>query len=374
MLFIICKIDVSSQVSSTECLLKNTIEFGYNTELARAVHTRESRGSSQVGPYRSQTPNYTCGPNLMPLNLPLSYRTPPISDYQQKASYLPSFNGDYSEDALDYTLPSTTYPLCGSENVGEPSNYSSQGMSRVWIPGTQSAKGSSNGAYFDSETAAYGPSQMHYNNQAFGFRSSVSSEPNHFSFSSMASSLPTPSPITVNDRILPIPSRINPVLAPLHRSADDLGYSANAIKAIGGHTLAASQLMTAGHSTSMNYLSHVGNHDSVNPYNSNGLAGSLSQQQSDMYSSSGNWAPASLTTDPGLRSQDSSSDLYYCHGSDGSRKASQGGQSSISSTMSNGQVYQVPYHQERSQAPRSGSMDISNGANHHRSSASLRAA
>jgi hypothetical protein len=382
----LCNTNMRLQVSSSEMLFSNTIEFGYNTDLARAVHARdpreprEPRGSSQAVPYRPQTPSYTCGPSLMPLNHSLLYRNQPISDYQyqQKTScYLPPFNGDFNEDGLDYTLSAATYPLYGSESLGGPSSCVSQGTSHPWMGGNQSARGSTNGVYFESEAATYGSSQMRYNSQLFGLRSSLSSEPNHFSFSSMASSLPTPSPNTTNDRILPIPSRTTPALAPLHRVTDDLSYSGNAIKAVGAHPFVASQLITGGQSTSLNYLPHSGSHDSADAYNSHGLAGNISQHQADLYSPSDNWAPAALTNDPALRPQESSSDLYYSHSSDGARKASQSGQSSISSissTLSNGHSYQAPYHPEKPQVPRTSPMDTSRRATRRRSNASLRAA
>jgi hypothetical protein len=211
---------------------------------------------------------------------------------------------------------------------------------------------------------------MRYTNQSFGLRSSISSEPNHFSFSSMASSLPTPSPLAGNERVLPIPSRINPVLAPLHRSADDLSYGGNAMKAVGGHNLVPGHLITGGHSTALNY----GSTDSADPYNSGGLVGTISHHQPELYSSSDNWATAAVANDSNVRSHESSSDVYYSHSNDGSRKASQGGQSSISSTLSNGHSYQVPQQQEKPQIPRTSSMDTSRRTAHRRSNASLRAA
>jgi hypothetical protein len=191
-----------------------------------------------------------------------------------------------------------------------------------------------NGIYFGSNVAAYGPSQAHFNSQPYGLRSSVSSELNNFSFSDMTSSLPTPDSTTSHSRILPIPpgpaSRNNSVLAPLPRLANELTYSGNTMNATTGNPHAASQLMTTGHSAPLSYFPHQGNADSVDGYN---LAGSLNQPQSDLYNASDNWTLAPLTNDPTLRSHDSSSDLYFSHCNDITRKASQGGHSGATSTV-----------------------------------------
>lgn len=277
----------------------------------------------------------------MPTNLSMPYRTHPNSEYQYEAKStcsLPSFNADYNEDGLDYSLPGATYPVYGQEAVGGLSHYSSYGPNRSWVPGTPSARGSMNGIYFGSDAASYGLSQTQFNSQAYGLRSSLSSEASLYSFSDMTSSLPVQEPTTGHNRILPIPPsnrRNNSVLAPLLRSANDLSYSGNMMNAVGGQPLAASQLMTGGHSTPLSYLPHSGNADSVDGYNCNNISGNLSRPQPEIYSASDSWTPAPQTTDPALRSHNSSSELYYDHCSDTTRKASQGSQSGINSTLTN---------------------------------------
>lgn len=277
----------------------------------------------------------------MPTNLSIPYRTHLTSEYQYEAKSgcaLPSFNADYNEDGLDYSLPGVNYPLYGQEAVGGLSHYSSYGPSRVWLPGTPSARGSMSGIYYGSDAASYGLSQTQFNSQAYGLRSSLNSEASLYSFSDMTSSLPAPEPTTSHTRILPIPPstrRNNSMLAPLNRSANDLSYSGNTMNAVGGHPLAASQLMTGGHSTPLSYLSPSGNADSVDGYNCNNMSGNLSQSQLDIYSASDSWNPASLTTDPALRSHNSSSDLYYGQCSDTARKASQSSQSGINNILTN---------------------------------------
>jgi hypothetical protein len=318
---------------------KSSVDFGYNTELARAVHVR---GSSQANTYRPPTPSYNYGPIPMPTNLPIPYRTHSTSEYQYEAKSacsLPSFNADYSEDGLEYSLPGVNYPLYGQEAIGGLSHYSSYGPSRVWVPGTPSARSSMNGVYYGSDAASYGLSQTQFNSQAYGLRSSLSSEASLYSFSDMTSSLPAPEHTTSHTRILPIPPsarRNNSMLAPLHRSANDITYSGNTMNVVGGHPLAASQLMTGGHSTTLSYLSHSGNADSVDGYNCDNISGNLSQPQPDIYSASDSWTPAPLMTDPALRSHNSSSDLYYSHCSETTRKASQSSQSDINGTLTNG--------------------------------------
>src|ERR1700722_10643647 len=116
------------KVSSEEMSFKSSVDFGYNTELARAVHVR---GGSQANSYKPPTPSYNYGPTPMPTNLSISYRTHPTSDYQYETK-LPSFNADYNDDGLDYSLSGPTYPLYGQEVVGGLSNYSSYGANRFW--------------------------------------------------------------------------------------------------------------------------------------------------------------------------------------------------------------------------------------------------
>jgi hypothetical protein len=310
---------------------KSSLDFGYNTELARAIHVR---GGSQTNSYRPPTPSYSYGPIAMATNLPVSYRTHPTSDYQyepKSACSLPSFTTDYAEDGLDYTLSGPPYPLYTQEAVGGLSNYSSYGSSRVWYPATPSARGPINGIYYGSNVAAYGLSQTPFSNQTYGLRSSVTNELNNFSFSDMTSSLPTPDPATSHARVLPMPpSRNNPVIAPLHRLANELSYNGNAMNSAVGHSLTAGQLLTAGQPAPLNYLQHQGNPDSVDSYS---LAVSLSQPQPDLYSTSDNWTLAPLANDPALRSQNPSSDIYYGGCNDATRKASQSDQSGANSTL-----------------------------------------
>lgn len=362
-------------MASQEMLLHNTA-FTYNPDLARAVHAREPRGNSQTGPshYRPGTPSYIYGPGLEP---PLSYRNHPISDFHHHQSKpflsLPSLNY-FGGDNPVYTLSGTTFPL-DPEHVGGLSTYSSRGTSRACISGTQPAKGSANAVYFDSDAAVHAQSPTYFSNQTCGLRSSIGNESNHFSLTGMASSLPIPSPVTVNDRILPpVQSRFNPMLAPMHRAMDELSDGGSTIKAIGSHDLAVSQLMTGGQSSPSNYLEHSGNTGSADSYNPNSLSGGLNQQQPDLYSSTDNWTTTALATDPALSSEGPSSDLYPSYCNDGPRKASQVDQNGVRMALSNGHSHQAPYHPDTSHVPRSDSIAMSRGLSQRRTSGGLHAA
>ena len=312
---------------------KSSVEFGYNTELARAVHVR---GSSQPN-YRPPTPSYNYGPTAMATNLPMSYRAHPASDYQydvKSPCQLPSFTADYNEDGLDYALSGSAYPMYPQEVVGGLSSYSSYGSNRVWIPATPQARNSINGFYFGTSVAAYSPSQTSYNSQVYGPRSSVSSELNNFTFSDMTSSLPTPESTATHTRTLPmLPSRSNSILAPLHRMANELSYNSHMMNTNGGQPLAGTQLMTSGHSAPLSYLPQQASADSIDGFDCNSLAGSLTQQQQDLYSANNNWTLPPMTSESTLPTHNSPTDLYYSHRNDSSRKPHQSGQSGVNDTL-----------------------------------------
>lgn len=296
-------------------------------------------------------------PNLVPLNL---YRSPGIPGYHysgKPSSYLQSYGTEYGDDGVDYSLSGSSYSLLGQEHVNvPPSSYSTASSSRGWAPTPQ--KSTSN-LYFDSESAS--PSyqtQMSYPSSGYSMRPSISTEPNNFSFSSMASSLPTPSPITSNDRMLPMPASNRGVnLVSLSRNAENMSYNAQTAQPAPKGPPASGSLYLP--------LSSSPDSEGLNSYDSH--------PQSEIYgsSSSDGWHE---TSTPSLRSHHSSSDLYYssCPANANSRKQSQSSQSNSSTGMlSNGQAYVLPFD---GPAPlsRHPSLDLTNTASHRPSSSSLR--
>jgi hypothetical protein len=337
-----------------------TSDYAYNSEIGRLVQCR-----SQPGIYGIQGA-FTQGANITPLAMSSPCRSYSLSDYSWQKCYVPTYGNDYGEDGADYALSGTSYGLLGSENG---STYGSNGTTRGWA-GSVSQAGKINGLYYDSDSPSpYTHPGIQYHGQPYSIRPTPSTEPNSWSFSGMASSLPTPSPLTSNDRLLPMPASNRPstTAIPQTRSCDSLPYSGNPTKPPGSHTVSTNSL-TPGPS----YVPLSGSSDA---YNSGGLQSGLPQQHHDMYPSNADgWASANIHTESPLRSQDSPSDLYYGPSTDGPRKASQSGRSNAGGTLTNGQIYHVPYQQETPQVSRNPSLDASHVATHRHSNGSLRAA
>ena len=300
------------------------------------------------------------------MTLSSSCRSYSLSDYSWQKCYVPTYNTDYGEDGADYALSGTSYGLLGSESG---STYGSHGTARGWAASVSQA-GKLNGLYYDSEsTSPYTQSGIQYPGQPYSIRPTSNTEPNSWSFSGMAS-LPTPSPLSSNDRLLPpVPAsnRTSTAAIPQARSCDGLPFTANVTKPQNSHSASTSPLASG-----PSYAPLSGSSES---FNSGGLQRSLSQQNHDIYPATADgWTSGNLHTEPSLRSQDSSSDLYYGPSSDSSRKTSHGGRSNAESTLANGHIYQVPYQQETIQVSRNSSLDLSHVANHRPSNGSLRAA
>lgn len=284
---------------------------------------------------------------------------------------MPTYASEYSDEAVDYAL-TASYPLIGHEPVGMSPAYGSQSPTRGWnTTSSQPLRDSTDSMYFHSATT---PSYhgLPYQGPNYSLRHSVSTDSSNFSLQNMASSLPTPTTLaTSTDRVLPMPSsnRSNSIsnsgLINLATSADGLPYSVPSIK--------NGNLALPSPSTPMSYMPLSTSPDSAPSYGSNYIP---TQSQEIYAGANGNddWTSKShQAEEPALRSQDSSSELYYMATSDNGRKSSQSGQVGISGTLSNGQVYHVPYPQEHI-ITRKQSLDTAHVATHRHSNASLRAA
>jgi hypothetical protein len=301
----------------------------------------------------------------MPQSLPYMCRP----DYYSSKYVSVYTGGDFGEDGLDYALSNNTYSLYGQEHVGGSSNYGSHTASRAWTPIPTTAR-----AYFDPEEATYSQSQVQYNNASYGLRSNVSTEPNNFSFSGMANSLPTPAPIITNDRVLPMPAvPRNTSGLTSSRSADALPYMGQPIRTYHDHPIQ----MAGPHANSVTYLPLSSSPTSADNYTISNINGNLGLQHQDIYNISENWVPAPLANDPTLRTLESSSDQYYRHNSESPRKSSQSRKSTScgsQSSPSTGHSYRNAYGQETVDLPRNGSADMVHGAIHRRSTGSLHGA
>ncbi|KAI9735412.1 MAG: hypothetical protein M1818_006418 [Claussenomyces sp. TS43310] len=330
-----------------------TVDFNYDIGVASNIQCRNPPPNSLYGTSLS---SYSAS-NPVPLNL---YRSHGIPGYQYSGkpnSYASNYGADYGDEAVDYSLSGGPYPLLSHDHV-TPAAYSSNGSSRVWTAPQKAGSA----LYFDSESANPGyHSQMSYPSHNYSLRPSISTEPNSFSFSGMASSLPTPPPITSNDRMLPMPaSNRGSNLLPLSRTSDTMTYN----------TLPAQSTSKGGHTANAMYvpLSSSPETENVHSYTGNSRA--------ELYGSSGgdDWQEGSAAT---LRSPPSSSDLYFpaCPGDmRSSRKESQGGQSNSSAgLLSNGHPYVLPYEGTTAPLSRHPSLDLTHVATHRPSSASLHA-
>jgi hypothetical protein len=352
----------------------NTVEFSYNPEAARAVQCR----TVTSGSFGTQSSPYPHGPGVVPLNISLTYRTPPAPNYgyQNKSEcYMSHYAPEYSDENLDYSLSGASYPLLGQEHVVMSPAYSSHTSARGWSNSSgqdMAPKSANDQMYFAQENSSSYPG-VQYHPHSFAMRQSIGGDSNNFSFSHMASSLPTASSVTSSDRVLPMPSNnrsnsmANSALSTLARSADGLPYS--------GHIMKSGNSMMTNGSQSMAYLPLSSSPSEPILSCNTGGHSIVGHEQQDMYSpSNDSWAPPGhIQNETTLRSQDSSSELYYTAGSGTSRKVSQSEQSSVSGTLSNGQVY-LPYSGQEHSISRHPSMDMVQVATHQSSNTSLRAA
>jgi hypothetical protein len=337
------------QVTSTPVAWRegsNSMEYPYDAGMGRQF---QCRTMSNAGIYGT-VPSYTPSSGLMPQNI---YRTQSFPDYpyNKPSTYLSGSygNGNDYDDSVDYSLSSGPYPMLSHEPLN---GYPTRG----WTPGPQKPQST---MYFDSDGGA---SNVNYHSQMYqpnpytqSLRSSISTapiqEPNAFSFGSMASSLPTPAPLTSNDRLLPMPAtapvhRNSQGLISLSRTAEGLPYASptsnHGLKIPGG-----------GQSVASNTLYQMPTPLSDSPDN-NSYQNGPAHNGAEIYGGSsppGGWPGHEPSGRHG-----SQGELYYTTGSssashftDGSgRKMSRGSAGHTSQGMlQNGNSYGVQYAEER---------------------------
>jgi len=347
---------------------------GYNYDSYAAARSLQLRSGHVPAFY---TPNYGAAPAMIPLASGLPYRQIPLNDpYQfplKPVCYGPSYGIDYADENVEYNIVPHPYQQLNQDSVNLP--YAPLPTSRSWTP-APGPKATGNTMYYDSDSGTgYNQAPLPYQSSSiFPLRSSISSESNNFSFSGMASSLPVPSPLTSNERVLPMPAR------PLPRSADGLSFTngltqnaAATVKAMhSAASLPPSQSVYLPLSASSDGSSH-----SYSPI-------AASSQQELYGTSSDDWANSSPDSQVQLRTQRSQPELYgyglsSSTGSEGTcgRKLQQDtGNGNGAGALSNGQLY-APYEGTTQHMNRTMSVDVASqnhsGAMHRGSVGGVRA-
>jgi hypothetical protein len=141
-----------------------------------------------------------CGPQSYGLGLdPYQYRNNSIPAYQFPIKSYYSYN-DFEEN-VDYGLQGSSYSLLPSEHMAMPNYTTSAG--RGWTTPTPQLPKTS--LFVDQPDSAYNHGQLPYHGStSFPLRPAISPEPKSLSLPGFTTSLPTP--LTTNDRMLPIPA------------------------------------------------------------------------------------------------------------------------------------------------------------------------
>jgi hypothetical protein len=272
---------------------------------------------------------------MIPLGSQQPYRQMPLNEYQfptKSACYGPPYGIDYIDDGVDYNIMPQSYQQLNQDQHGLP--YTPNPITRPWTP-APGLKVSGTAVYYDPDPAcAYSPVPplLYHSNASYALRSSISTESNNFSFHGMANSLPAPSPLTSNERVLP----------PLHRTSDEGSYGSS----LAQNASPAIKIMpsdTSNQSTQPACLPLSVSPDGT----SHSYAPTDNSTEQDIYgSNTSDWTSSAQDHQPSLRSHNSQAELFsYGPSSDNSsgRKLQRdNGGASGAGMLSNGQLY-VPF-------------------------------
>ncbi|TAQ90853.1 hypothetical protein B7494_g794 [Chlorociboria aeruginascens] len=195
-------------VSSTEAPMKNDSgEFGYDTVASRQASCRMI---PQVG--------YPYTPQLTPISPDglTSYRTNSVSySYPMKNCYQVPY--DYSDENLNYGLQSQGYPMISPDHLGIHSSYEGPSTTRGWTPASQISK---DAPLFLEQGSVYNQGPIPYHTGGYGLRHAISPDSKSYNLNNIPS-LSGPTPISGNDRLLPIPATNRTAqIGSFHRSGD----------------------------------------------------------------------------------------------------------------------------------------------------------
>jgi hypothetical protein len=144
-----------------------------------------------------------CGPPAYGMGMDLyQYRNNSLPTYQFPINPIKSYYpyNDFEEN-VDYDLQGSSYSMLPAEHLAMPNYTTSAG--RGWTtPTPQLPK---NSLFLEQADSAYSHGQLPYHSSSsFPLRPTISPEPKSLSLHGLTSSLPTP--LTTNDRMLPIPA------------------------------------------------------------------------------------------------------------------------------------------------------------------------
>jgi hypothetical protein len=247
------------------------------------------------------------------------YRNNSLSAFQFPANpvkpYYPPIPqySEFGEENVDYGLQGS-FSMLPTEHLSIP-NYTTSATGRAWTPTPQLPKTS---LFLEPADSTYNHGQLAYHSSNFPLRPAISPEPKSLSLHG-TTSLPTP--LTVNDRLLPIPAANRQSQGSFLRTTDSLlptsqpGY----------------QSYNGLISTSM--LSNLKNHNNATAYESSYLPMSSSSPESmnssRMAYSSGHILRSHSqeiyqpTNNESLFTPNESSDSSYGHSSPASKRGSQ---------------------------------------------------
>jgi hypothetical protein len=299
-----------------------------------------------------------------------------LSAYQFPAnpvkSYYPQIPqyGDFGEENVDYGLHGSAFSMLPAEHLSIP-NYTTSTTGRGWTPTPQLPKTS---LFLEPADSVYNHGQLPYHSSTFSLRPAISPEPKTLSLHA-TTSLPTP--LTVNDRLLPIPATNRQLQGSFLRTGDSLlptsqpGYQPfNGL--VGASMLSSLKNPSNAHESSYIPMS-TSSPESINSsqmaYNSGQI---LSTQSQELYQPNNNESLFATTND--------SSDSSYGHSSPGSKRGSQsshatnndGSLPSLSNaSLVNGHTY-IPSPYQSSYPPPP--IEIQRSAPPHHTSTSITAA
>lgn len=157
-----------------------------------------ARVNCRIVPYGPQA----YAPPAIPLGSDgFPYRQSPLSTYPYhgKGYYGVQSYSEFTEENIDYGLQSSPYPLLNAEHMNLGSTYS--GIGRAWAPAPQLPKSN---ILFLGEDSPYSHSQLHYPNNGYALRPTISPDSKGMSMSGISNSLPAL--VNGTDRVLPVPA------------------------------------------------------------------------------------------------------------------------------------------------------------------------
>ena len=187
-------------------------DFGYDSATSALL-----RFQCRTSPFGPQSQSYN--PHGSPLNsdTSLSHRHSSFSAYQPFKYYGTSSYGEFTDENVEYGMPTSNYPIINQGSTTIP--YASVGSARGWAH----AQLPKSNALFVEQDSSYGHCPLPSYSTPLTYRPSVNSELKSSSLHSMSNAL---SPAVIGtDRVLPAPAtgpcRVAQGTSSYHRATDN---------------------------------------------------------------------------------------------------------------------------------------------------------